>query len=166
MRCENCGERDAEVQWTQIVEGQMSTVHLCQVCAAEKGLAGPEKPGPEPLAGFLAQLGEPGHPGTAPGAAEPCPYCGTSLAAFRKTGRLGCSQCYPHFEPQLRGLLRRLHGSTQHVGKLYVADSTDADEAYAHLAGLKRRLQSAIEAERFEQAAELRDQIHELETAE
>ncbi|MFQ5889888.1 MAG: UvrB/UvrC motif-containing protein [Gemmatimonadota bacterium] len=165
MRCDNCRERQAEIHLTQIENSELTTLHLCPTCANEKGLGGAALAGKVPLADFLAQIGK-GREETPPAApAEPCPYCGTSAADFRKSGRLGCAQCYAHFEPQLRALLRRLHGSTQHVGRLYLSEGSEVSDRLARLAGLRRRLQQAIETEDFESAAELRDRIHELEAA-
>jgi len=163
MLCDNCGEREAEIHHTQIVDDEMTTVHYCDLCAAEKGI-GVSLQGPKaPLADFLAQLGRERED---PQTKEPCPYCGTTARDFRQSGRLGCAQCYVHFEPQLRGLLRRLHGSTQHMGKLYLNEGSELGDRGAQLAGMRRRLQRAIETEDFEAAAELRDRIHALETAE
>lgn len=165
MRCDNCREREAEIHLTQIENSELTTLHLCEACARAKGLGGVGAPAKAPLADFLAQMGK-GREDAPPSApAEPCPYCGTAAADFRRTGRLGCAHCYAHFEPQLRALLRRLHGSTQHVGKLYLSEGSDVSDRVARLAGLRRRLQRAIETEDFESAAELRDRIHELEEA-
>ncbi len=162
MECQECGLRDAKVQVTTIVDGEMKTLHLCGECAADRGV--PAEDPPAPLADFLAQLGPP-EPGSE-GQTEPCPYCGLTEGDFRLTGRLGCSQCYGHFEPQLRGLLRRLHGAPQHVGKLYMSAGSEAGDRVALLSAMRRRLKRAIEAEDFELAAELRDRIHESEGAE
>jgi len=162
MECQECGLRDAKLQVTTIVDGEMKTLHLCGECAANRGL--PAEEPPAPLADFLAQLG-PTEPGSE-GQTEPCPYCGLTESDFRLTGRLGCSQCYAHFEPQLRGLLRRLHGAPQHVGKLYMSAGSEAGDRVALLSAMRRRLKRAIETEDFELAAELRDRIHESEGAE
>lgn len=164
MECDNCRERPAEVHLTAIESDQMRTLHLCTACAAEKGLSASTQAAP--LVDFLAQLGKGEAESTAAARSEPCPYCGTTAAVFRRTGRVGCAQCYAHFEVQLRGLLRRLHGSAQHVGKLYVSESTEISDLVSQLASMKRRLQRAIETEDFETAAELRDRIHELEEVE
>lgn len=166
MRCENCGEREAEIHLTHIEGGEMTTSHLCSTCAAEKGLSTGIPEEKAPLADFVAQLGEEGKTRALAGASDACPYCGTSPADFRQTGRLGCSQCYVHFAPQLTGLLRRIHGATQHVGKVYLSQATDLDDVDVRLATLKRRLERAVEVEDFEAAARLRDQIHDLEVVE
>lgn len=162
MLCEDCQENEAEVQLTAIIDGQMRTLELCSSCATERGLPAPSTTAP--LADFLAQLG-PEESSTAE-SGDPCPYCGISEREFRKTGRLGCPQCYAHFEPQLRGLLRRLHGSPQHVGKLYMSAGSETGDRIARLSAMRRRLQRAVETEDFELAAELRDRIHEVEGAE
>lgn len=166
MRCESCREREAEIHLTQIVDDEMTTVHLCPSCAAEKGVGGALPAGKPPLADFLAQITKGGEEeASLPGARESCPYCGTSPADFRKTGRLGCSECYVHFGPQLRGLLRRVHGAVQHVGKVYVSQDGETDDVSVRLSSLRRRLERAVEIEDFETAARLRDQIQELEVS-
>jgi protein arginine kinase activator len=113
-----------------------------------------------PLTDFLTQMGRPVEP-----AAGPCPFCGLELDAFKKSGRLGCSHCWVSFESNLKGLIRRLHGGVQHVGKVYLPPNpTDAQEQ-ERLAGLRRKLSKAVEHEDFERAAEIRDMIRTLEGA-
>ena len=92
-----------------------------------------------------------------------CGFCGLTFAQFRETGRLGCPHCYSSFENHLRGLLRRIHGGTQHVGKVYLPSDPTASERAKRLEGLRRRLQRAVESEDFERAAEIRDLIRALE---
>jgi protein arginine kinase activator len=162
MLCVNCNQREATIHLTQIVDNEMSTFHLCESCAAEKGLSPSLGAEATPLTGFLAQMGkvETGEATAQPGA---CPGCGLTLAEFRRTGRLGCVQCYGQYGSHLRALLRRLHGGTQHVGKVFLpADAGQSDRA-ARLASLRRSLQRSVDAEDFERAAMLRDQIRELD---
>ncbi|UCF19509.1 MAG: UvrB/UvrC motif-containing protein [Gemmatimonadota bacterium] len=163
MLCDNCGKNEAEVHLTQIVDNEMTTVHLCPSCAAEKGLdAGGGKN--LPLTDFLAQMGQAAIADEEATGVEPCSYCHTTVDDFRRTGRLGCPHCYSVFESQLRAILRRIHGSTYHLGKVYVPPASEAAERSARLSGLRRKLQRAVEAEDFERAAVIRDQIRELET--
>lgn len=162
MLCEDCSEREAQIQLTVIESGEMRTLDLCSACATERGV--PASSTPAPLADFLAQLGS--EESSEADAGDPCPFCGITEKEFRRTGRLGCSQCYAHFEPQLRGLLRRLHGSPQHVGKLYMSAGSEAGDRIARLSAMRRRLKRAVETEDFELAAELRDRIHEVEATE
>jgi protein arginine kinase activator len=162
MLCERCQKQPAEVHLTTIHNDEMATVHLCSACADEQGIGATAAPAP--LADFLAQIGQSAEDAAPSG--EPCPYCGTASEDFRRSGRLGCPECYAHFEGQLRGLLRRVHGSTQHVGKLYLSEAIEADDRFARLRSLRLRLDRAVELEDFEAAADLRDQIHMLEASE
>lgn len=162
MRCDRCGEREAEVHLTQIEQGELDTVHLCEACADEQGVTA-DAVGEAPLADFLAEMGKGESQAMLPAVSESCPYCGTSASDFRRTGRLGCAQCWVHFEEQLEALVRRIHGSTEHVGKLYLADAAEEEDRQTRLTQLRRRLKRAVETEDFEAAADLRDQIDELE---
>jgi len=165
MQCEKC-DRDAQVHFTTIEQGEMKTLRLCESCAHELGLGSGDSAHKEPLTDFLAQLGVETDDSVPTAEAEPCPFCGTTATEFRESGRLGCSQCYSHFELQLRKLLRRVHGSTHHSGKLYLNEGSEIGDRLARLSSMRRRLQRAIETEDFEAAAELRDRIHELEEVE
>jgi protein arginine kinase activator len=165
MLCDNCGNSEAEVHLTQIVNNEMATVHLCSACAAEKGLDAGGGGKTVQLSDFLAKMGQAALSDQEATGAGPCGYCGTSVEEFRRTGRLGCPHCYSTYETQLRAILRRIHGSTYHLGKVYVPPASTVADRSSRLAGLKRKLQRAIEAEDFEQAAVIRDQIKELETA-
>jgi len=165
MSCENCGSTDAVVHLTQIVNNEMSTHHLCEKCAAEKGLeTTPADLGNMPLIDVIAQMTQ----GSASGSRDPgaeCSFCGLTFRGFRKTGRLGCPHCYETFSDHLPQLLRRIHGSTKHVGKVYLPPDPTASEMEKRLEGLRRRLERAIRSEDFERAAVIRDQIRELEPA-
>lgn len=164
LMCDECGERPAEIQLTTIEESEMKTRHLCSVCASERGVSVTAS-AKAPLVDFLAQLGRTEAQETAREPTTACPYCGTTAADFRRTGRLGCAECWSHFDGRLRGLIRRLQGSAQHVGKLYVHSGSELGDRLAQLAGMRRRLQRSIETEDFETAAELRDRIRDLEEA-
>lgn len=169
MKCDNCGASDPVVHLTQIVDEEMSTYHLCEQCAAEKGLETSGVPEDFPLTDFLAKMGEEseGQEGGAPEQTEgaECSFCGLSFSDFRDTGRLGCPHCWSTFEGRLRKLLRRIHGGTKHVGKVYLPPDPSVTERQKRMEGLRRKLDRAVETEDFERAAELRDQIQALDAA-
>jgi protein arginine kinase activator len=165
MVCDNCGSGDAIIHLTQIVNNEMSTYHLCEKCAAEKGVQGSTMPGNFPLTDFLAQMGQEEGAGSRSEPATGCAFCGLRFSDFRETGRLGCPHCYASFEVKLRSLLRKIHGSTTHVGKVYLPPNPSGSEVERRLDGLRRKLQRAVDGEDFERAAELRDQIRALEVA-
>ncbi len=161
MLCDNCGERDAVVHLTQIVENTVTQLHLCERCAAERGVETTVATPKHPLGEFLHAVQQQMAPeGTV---AERCTFCGSTMADFRATGRWGCARCYTTFEQSMRALLRRLHGSAQHVGVPYRAPQSEAMERAAVLGELRERLRRAVEAEQFELAADLRDRIRVLE---
>lgn len=176
MVCENCGERPAVIHLTQVVGGTTTTMHLCEQCAAEKGVETGATLTKFPLSDFLASLGKAGDQPA--GLESACPACGATLANFRETGRLGCAACYDTFEGHLRDLLRRLHGSAVHAGERYRARAVQVAGRTAErddelepeptttsrrLLELRAQLKQAVETENFELAAELRDRIRVLE---
>lgn len=164
MQCQNCNQRPAAIHLTQIVDNSVTTVHLCDQCAAEKGVQTGASLAKLPLAGFLASLGKGAGTALPPGDdGGTCEFCGATLRDFRDTGRLGCPHCYDTFEHHLRELLRRIHGSSQHVGEVYLSPTATADEGRRRLQELRESLRRAVEAENFELAAELRDRIRSLE---
>lgn len=167
MKCENCGDAEAVIHLTQIENNEMRTAHLCEHCAAAKGLENDdETPGSFPLQEFLAQMGGADkETRRAADSTDRCAFCGLTFAGFRESGRLGCPHCYSTFEVQLRGLLRRVHGSTRHTGKVYLPPDPTASDRERRLEGLRHRLQRAVDAEDFERAASLRDEIRQLEPA-
>jgi len=164
-----CGKKEATVHLTEIVNEESRELHLCESCAREKG---PPEIQDFALAGLLAGLAdfgtklEEGAPGRLA-----CPRCKMTYEDFRKGGRLGCGRCYETFHRYLAPLLKRIHGSTQHVGKRpeFGKASAPAEEAKGaeapveELSRLKEQLAKAVASEQFEEATRLRDQIRALE---
>ena len=164
MQCDHCGERPAAIHLTQIVNDSVTTVHLCEQCAAEKGVQTGATVAKFPLSDFLASMGK-GASSQLPVADDPaeCTSCGGTLQDFRDTGRLGCPECYRTFGSHLRDLLRRLHGSSQHVGEQYVAAEAGGTREAPTVAELRDQLRRAVDSENFELAADLRDRIRVME---
>ena len=163
MRCDQCGEREAVFQLTQVANDQMVTLHLCERCAAEKGVESTMTLGKTPMGSFLASMGKALEAEVEQGP-EPrpdrCASCGSTLSDFRETGRLGCAECYRTFEAPLRELLRRLHGSSRHLGERYLSPEAEVVAQVAPSnSQLREQLRLAIEMENFELAAEIRDQL-------
>jgi protein arginine kinase activator len=163
MQCDECKDRPAAIHLTQIVNDSVTTVHLCEECAAAKGVQTGATVAKFPLSDFLATMGKGTSAQLPPGDdAGACGSCGGTLQDFRESGRLGCPDCYDAFSQHLRGLLRRLHGSSQHVGEQYTREEGDPS-AGPSLAQLRERLRRAVETENFELAAEIRDRIRVME---
>jgi protein arginine kinase activator len=160
MFCDVCQTKEATVFLTQIVEGKMQKVNLCEGCSKEKGINDPTG---FALADLLLGLGAAQEIGKNP-AGERCLVCGFSQADFKKTGRLGCSACYDAFSEGLTGMLRNMHRGTTHIGKV-PARLAAARTRKRELAALEADLEKAVKEEQFEQAASLRDRIRHLESA-
>jgi protein arginine kinase activator len=158
MLCDVCKCNDATVFLTQILEGKMQKVNLCDACSKEKGV---QDPTGFALADLLLGIG----------AAEElekgastlkCPVCGFTQADFKKTGRLGCSACYETFAEGLGNLLKAMHKGTEHVGKL-PERAQRAMELSDRVRTLTKNLEKAVAEENYETAASLRDEIKQLE---
>ncbi len=156
--CQSDCENEATVHLTEIVNGQMKKIDLCEECAKEKGVTDPQG---FALADLLLGLGASSEMDSA-GAELECPTCGFSQADFKKTGRLGCSACYTVFAEPLEGMLKQMHKGVQHIGKVPKAlrAKLDITKQRGHL---NEQLHKAIETENYEEAARLRDQLKELE---
>ena len=163
MLCDICSKNQATVHLTEVIGGQVTEVHLCEECAREKGAQMEQHFGLADLLAGLADLGKEFETGVEK--EIKCSRCGLSYKDFKRTGRLGCSACYTVFKGRLAPLLKRIHGSSQHLGKAPIKTKKKV-KAKAELQELKNDLQRAIQLEEFEQAAKLRDKIRELEEKE
>ena len=116
-----------------------------------------------PLSGFFqsAQSGNNKEESEAESSLK-CPNCGLSYATFQKTGLLGCAQCYQAFREPLEVILKRIHGNTQHTGRV-PRQGNSSIGAQLQIDQLKRKLAQAVAAEEYETAAALRDQIRALQ---
>lgn len=187
MLCERCHKNEANIHTRQSINGVTKEHHLCNNCAKSMQDGGewskdffsiPQLLGSQSFfdnspfdsmsmgqlfQDFFSAPTTQGMPGKSqqPVLPTPCPSCGMSWSEFQKNGLLGCGECYDHFGNLMPELLRRLHGNTEHIGKV-------PQEGEAHLAQknkldeLRSRLNEAVAAEDFEKACELRDEIRDL----
>jgi len=176
MQCDICGKKKATVHLTEIVDEQMSEMHLCEECARNKSTHMEQQFGLGDLLAGLSDVGKSSSKADDKSALV-CTACGLNYEDFRKFGRLGCGQCYTSFKEHLEGLLRKIHGSNHHLGKS-PSGSGAVDPAKAlkspaaavtasalapeSIEELKKQLHAAISTEDFEKAAMLRDKIRTL----
>jgi protein arginine kinase activator len=161
MQCNSCNKKKATVHLTEIVDGQVSEMHLCEECARDKSAQMEQQFG---LADLLAGLSDFGKPAkTVEKIKIKCEKCGLSYDEFRKMGRLGCAQCYESFRNSLSSLLKKIHGSDKHLGKMPENIAPEIKQEADDLVSLQDQLQHAISVENFEEAAKLRDKIKGLE---
>ena len=159
MLCDVCKAESASVFLTQIVDGKMQKVNLCQACSQEKGVTDPTA---FALADLLQGLGAAQEVEQAAGSGKKCGECGFTQAEFKKTGRLGCSACYPTFSEGIEGLLRSMHKGLRHVGKVPERQVRQLERRKV-LEGLHEQLRKVVSEENYEEAAALRDRIRSLE---
>lgn len=163
MLCDLCKQAQATVHLTEIVNNQMTELHLCEPCANQKGAQVESHFGLADLLSGLAEFSKTQEPEEV--VVKACANCGMTYEDFRKVGRLGCAACYATFKRSLGGLLKRIHGSPIHLGKSPVRLAKPS-KTKSELTELKRKLERAILEEAFEEAARLRDQIRRLEQPE
>lgn len=175
MLCDICGENEATIHITEIINDEAKELHVCQKCAEAESIKMQQS---FDIADLLSGLVD------FPSLVEKeevikCPTCGMSYDDFRRVGKLGCSDCYTAFGKVLRPLLKNIHGSSHHVGKEpekivavgkeeglpagRKAEKIKVIPKKDRIAELKERLQQAIQVEEYEKAAVLRDRIRELE---
>ena len=150
MLCEKCGKNNATVMYTQIINGQKSTLHICSSCAAQESIF--ENFGSllsfSPREEFSVKM---------------CPVCSTTISEFSKTGRLGCGECYKTFRKNADAMLKKIHGTSKHVTEKKEEIPLKEEKPKNETEALKDKLKAAIEEENFEEAARLRDTIRAME---
>lgn len=161
--CQRCQIKPASVHFTKVVNGDKSERYLCEDCAKEEGayhfMLAPQFTVQHVLGGLIGQVGAPTY---TEAHTKRCSHCGYTYQRFAETGRFGCDDCYHTFATELEPLIRRLHGSLEHHGKIprrggaYLIQQQQLSE-------LRRRMQEAVAHEAFEEAARIRDQIRQLE---
>ena len=161
MKCQLCAN-PATVHLTDIVEGKKKALHLCKDCAEAQELVKQQELN---LPAIIQTLIGPHLGGDTDRLTRMvCPQCGIRYMEFRAQGRLGCPHDYAVFRAGLEPLLHRIHRAARHVGKSH---RRQVDQArHAELMELRSRLQAAVEAEDFEEAARLRDLLRTRETDE
>ena len=165
MMCQDCNERPAMIVYTQIVDDEKIVLRLCKECAEKRGLKSSFASSDFPVGDLLAGMAEEsGSEETEDMKKLACALCGLTYADFKKSAKLGCSECYDIFAEGLKGLLRKIHGSNQHLGKVPDFEKEDF-ERKKEIRKLRENMKKAIKAEDFEKAAALRDTIHEMEKA-
>lgn len=154
------------MQLTQIVNGEVTELTLCEACAKSKGLFDPQSLSfaeqffPEEFKKKIDNLvkelvqhkqseQEQAQESVRTDMLTRCPVCDFTLELYRKTERFGCPDCYSVF------------GSEVNKGEETTSNSGAEDEVSPAIARkkLEQQLQAAIEREDYETAAILRDKL-------
>ena len=178
MKCDNCGKREATVKYTQNINGKYSKLQLCEECAKKLGLDMFEMNMPIDFSSFLGDmLNDYSGMGLLPSLGinpqEKCEKCGLTYDEFIHTGKFGCVNCYNEFKDKLSPVLKNLHGSSSHIGRKAInAKNTNSKEFEENkqkdtkkdeISKLQQELKKAVQEERYEDAAKIRDNIKKLE---
>jgi len=164
-KCDQC-DRPATHHSVEISNGNKIEKHLCDLHAAEEGLAiqsSAHAPINELLTNFVKL-----HSGETAAGPSPkdltCEDCGSTFAEFREHSLLGCAACYKSFEKPLSPLIERAHeGGTHHIGKVPRRAGVGEQRQMA-LQRLRKQLDDAVLTEDYELAARLRDDIKQIES--
>ena len=166
MMCEDCGIKPAKFHLMTIINGDRVERNLCPTCMAkhQKQIPGIDFSN---LAGILNSILENKTDAREQAKLEPeyeglvCEQCGMTYGEFQKCGMLGCANCYQAFKTPLNALLQRVHGNTQHAGRV-PGGVHSGTSIRMNIDRLRQKLQKAIADEEYEQAAKLRDTIRAL----
>ncbi len=169
MLCEKCKQKEAVTHIRQNINGVTSEMHLCEKCAAE--ISGKFENEYGKLFsdfgfGIDSMLGSIFGQDFLPESliadnVDRCSMCGTTFSSIRKTGNAGCGKCYETFRSQLMPLIGRIHGKTVHNGR--IPKSVEGSLGVKNkISELENELKKAIEAQEFEKAAKIRDELAEL----
>ncbi|MDD3225341.1 MAG: UvrB/UvrC motif-containing protein [Clostridium sp.] len=167
MLCDICKKNEAVFYVTKIVNGEKNEVALCEHCAKEYNGFNDfgEMSIMEPFSFQNILSGIMDYIGTVPkndvGKEISCKNCGMTLEEFKKTGILGCSECYKNFSSTVNPIIKRVQGNVAHVGKIPKKRGKCIIER-RKLENLKQALQKAVALENYEKAAKLRDEIRDI----
>lgn len=178
MLCQVCHKKTAAVFISSIINGQETRLYLCNDCAKDYPLFNlnlDESFSIKDLMDKLKLEEQFKLEGTSKKENKQlslekdnmykniiCPECCSTYDEYRETGKLGCSCCYEAFEKQLRPILKNIYGYSDYVGKIPKSDNTHI-YVRNEIRILKEDLNSAVEKEEYEKAADIRDKIKELE---
>lgn len=156
MLCQSCGEKDASIHLTKIINGNIEEKHLCDICAKD----GDELDFNLPFSfqtlftGLISTMKEDSEKVKD----VSCPECGLGYNKFVETGKFGCANCFNAFEEDVYELLKDIHGHSHHVGKIPLRINRKIRNI-REIESLKDKLNKSIAREEFERAAFLRDEI-------
>ena len=181
MLCDNCGKREANVRYSENINGRKKELHLCEECSKKLGIENMDFNMPIDFSSFFGGLLEDfGTNDFTPLFNEvkqlKCANCGYTFEDIVNTGKLGCENCYSVFENRLDPIIKKIQGSNKHVGrtgkiidskiseKINNKDSkTENNKDVSKVEKLQNDLKKAIKEEKYEEAAKIRDEIKKLE---
>ena len=184
MLCDNCGKKEANVRYSENINGRKKELNLCEECSKKLGITNLDFSMPIDFSSFFGEFMEDfATPEFMPLWNEiktlKCNQCGYTFEDIASHGKLGCGNCYEVFEERLDPIIRRIQGANQHVGRMgkiidnkieqKMGNASQKEEKInqspenSHLEQLQGQLKQAIKEERYEEAAKIRDEIKRIE---
>jgi len=186
MLCQNCNKNEANVKYTEIINGEKKQMMLCEECSHQMGLDNINFNIPIDFSSFFGgilddEYNTPEYMPLFKNVKElKCNNCNMTYDDFINQGKLGCEECYDVFSNKIDTILKRLHGSNEHLGRKSINQKVKqkannkksiANDVGGHtyidphskLEKLQKDLKKAIAEERYEDAAKIRDEIKSLE---
>lgn len=173
MLCSICNKNSATIHIQEIVNGSKKTIHICQVCAAAKGLNIPATEVMN-LTEFLHNMScdttklsqnfSIDENEIKPSVVLTCPKCGWDSEKIRKTGRLGCPECYHSFKDTVAQSLAAMHRGIAHCGKTPSTIVCERNIFMTNILKLQKKLEKHIKNEEYEEAAKVRDKLKDLKS--
>ena len=184
MLCQKCNKNEANVKYTEIINGEKKEMMLCEECSHELGLDNMNLSMPIDFSSFFGGLLDDEYnskdfmPLFQKVKELRCNNCNMTYDDFISQGKLGCEECYNVFSNKIDNILKRLHGSDKHLGRKALncksnqtnvkLDSKINDKKIIKegkedkLDKLQKDLKKAIVEERYEDAAKIRDKIKDM----
>ena len=191
MLCDNCGKREANVRYTENINGKRTELNLCEECSKKLGIGQMNFSMPIDFPNFLGSILDDFDttdfiPLLSEMKSLKCNICGHTFDDIVNSGKVGCENCYDVFEDRIDNLIKRIQGSNRHVGRIgkiidkRIEENNNLQKENKNIQNekkeikaetkkedkvekLKNDLKLAIKEERYEDAAKIRDEIKKLE---
>ncbi len=176
MLCNICNKNTATIHIQEVINGAKKSLHICQGCADSKGLNVAAINGAN-LAELFKSVAKtavtPNQLSVNPNqdtniTIQPdlviCSSCLWDNEKLKKTGKLGCPECYKVFSGILELSIPRLHRGFLHIGKKPNSSTHGRNEAMVDIFRLQMRLDKLVQAEKYEEAVLVRDKIKDLKS--
>ena len=157
MLCQKCGKNNANVKIVKNYNGNVEEFYLCSSCANKEDFNLSQSINTGNLFDNFFNIFTPLEVKELV-----CDKCKTTYSNFKKNGKFGCDKCFSSFAGSLDPIFKNIHGATSHTGKL-PKRCAEPIRRKKELENLKSDLKDAVTKENFEEAAQLRDKIRELE---
>ena len=174
MLCEKCKTREANIRYTEVINGVKTEHNLCSQCAREmdfghySAMFDTDYPIGKLLSDLFGLTGEETEQEDAGLDQVVCPTCHTAYSDFVKNSRFGCPDCYGVFDLLMSENIKKIQGSESHKGKHpkfhyenALGIDPEPETPGAERAAAKKSGWNAEDAEREEKLAILKSKLQE-----